>query len=194
MRRNPAHRIIEQFVEVATMHGASDAIRRGGRRSTSTASCACCGPRPHRRALPASGLRRPASTRHGRDGDGLQARPDHLRRAHHRAGRHHPGRGARAIRTSCATLTAAIYITHDASPWWRSSPTVSWCCNGELVEEGEDTARAGAAGSRLPRQLPGVRNLPPDGPALRPRDLGDQRGQRCPAQAKVLHDVQPVRG
>ena len=53
------------------------------------------GSREHRQPFPASGLRRPAAARHDRHGAVLGARPDRLRRADHRARRHHPDRRAR---------------------------------------------------------------------------------------------------
>ena len=52
-------------------------------------------PEHDRPALSPPGVGRPAAARHDRHGDVVPPRPHHLRRADHRARRHHPGRGAR---------------------------------------------------------------------------------------------------
>src|ERR687898_250081 len=54
-------------------------------------------PRPGRRPLPASGVRRPASTAAGGDGAHHRSRTGDLRRADHRTGRHHADRGSEGL-------------------------------------------------------------------------------------------------
>ncbi len=91
---NPAHRLIDQYCEAPVQHGVMSARRGRARRGRALPPDAAAEPRRDRLPLSAPGLGRPAAAGDDGDGDGLPARPDHLRRADHRARRHHPDRGA----------------------------------------------------------------------------------------------------
>ena len=87
----PAHRPVHRG---AGAPQGQVARRGGGGRQGPLRPAAAARAREDRLPLSAPGLRRAASTRHGRHGHGVPARPHRLRRADDGARRHHPDRGA----------------------------------------------------------------------------------------------------
>ena len=91
---NPAHKIIDQHTEAPLQYRLQEAARGAGGRDRALQPAAPAQPRRDRLSLSAPGVGRPVAARDDRDGHVLPSRPDHLRRAHDRARRDHPDRGA----------------------------------------------------------------------------------------------------
>ena len=125
---NPAHRLIEQYVEAPVRHGVlkpAQAVKDAKElyRRLDLPDPDRIGYRyPHQvsggqlqRAMVAMAMACPA-------------RPDRLRRAHHGARRHHPDRGAGGDQGSSTSSIRPPSTSPTTSRWWPSSPTASWCC------------------------------------------------------------------
>ena len=113
----PAHKLIDQICRGAGPAPRHEPVRSGTRRGGPLSPDAASEPRGNRISLPppprsSGGQLQRAMTAMAMS---LPARPDHLRRAHHRARRDHADRGSgpRSGISWNSSDTAAIYITHD---------------------------------------------------------------------------------
>ena len=128
---NPAHRLIEQTIEIALAPRAHEPARgRGGTRVDLYRPAPAARP-GHGSAYryPAPGLGRPVAARHDRHGDVLPPRPHHLRRADDGARRHDAGRGAGGDQGHRPTSSTRRRSTSPMTwRWWRRWPIASWSC------------------------------------------------------------------
>ena len=92
---NPAHKLMDQVVEVLAQAWGGEPGRGGAPRQGALREARPPGPGQFRQPLSPPGLRRPAPARHDRDGALPRAGPDHLRRADDGPRRDDPDRRAR---------------------------------------------------------------------------------------------------
>ena len=178
MTLNPVLRIGEQMMEAILTHAdvpRAQALDAAAKRWKWWASLARKAPEE----LSARVLRRHAPARGHRHRHAEQARPDHLRRAHHRAGRHHPGPDPYRMQEICRQHnTALIWITHDLGVVAELADRVAVVCRPHRRER-PGRAGAGSAAPSIHARPAGL-------------DAGRHAARRAPAPDQ-RHGAQPVR-